>query len=46
MDKDFIVCMDASKQGLGTVLMQYGGVIVYASRKLKKHEEIYARHAL
>jgi hypothetical protein len=45
MDKDFIVCMDSSKQGLGT-LMQDGGVIAYASRKLKQHEEIYATHDL
>jgi hypothetical protein len=35
-----MVCTDASKQGLGAVLMQDGGVIAYASRKLKKHEEL------
>jgi hypothetical protein len=46
MEKDFTVCKDASKQGLGAVLMQDGGVIVYASRKLKKHEELYATHDL
>jgi hypothetical protein len=46
MEKDFTVCMDALKQGLGAVLMQDGGVIVYASRKLKKHEELYATHDL
>jgi hypothetical protein len=46
MEKDFIVCMDASKQGLGAVLMQDVGVIAYASRKLKKHEEIYTTHDL
>jgi hypothetical protein len=46
MEKNFIVCTDASKQGLGAVLMQDGGVISYASRKLKKHEEIYATHDL
>ena len=46
MEKDFTVCMDASKQGLGVVLMQDGGVIAYASRKLKKHEELYATHDL
>ena len=39
MDKDFMVCTDASKQGLGAVMMQEGGVIAYASRKLKPHEE-------
>jgi hypothetical protein len=46
MEKVFIVYTDASKQGLGAVLMQDGGVIAYASRKLKKHEEIYATHDL
>eukprot|EP00253_Pinus_taeda_P008919 PITA_08919 len=46
MDKDFIVCTDASKQGLGAVLMQDGGVIAYASRKLKPHEELYATNNL
>jgi hypothetical protein len=46
MEKDFTVYMDASKQGLGAVLMQDGGVISYASRKLKKYEELYATHDL
>jgi hypothetical protein len=46
MEKDFTVCTDASKQGLEAVLMQDGGVIAYASRKLKKHEESYATHDL
>ena len=46
MEKDFMVCTDASKQGLGAVLMQDGGVIAYASRKLKKHEELYTTHDL
>ena len=46
MEKDFTVCTDASKQGLGAVLMQDGGVIDYASRKLKQHEEIYTTHDL
>jgi hypothetical protein len=46
MEKDFTVCTDASKQGLGVVLMQDGGVIAYASRKLKQHEELYATHDL
>jgi len=46
MRKDFTVCTDASVQGLGAVLMQEGRVIVYASRKLKKHEELYATHDL
>jgi hypothetical protein len=46
MEKDFTVCMDASKQGLGVMLMQDGGVIEYVSRKLKQHEELYATHDL
>jgi hypothetical protein len=46
MEKDFTVCTDASKQGLGAVLMQARGVIAYASRKLKKHEDLYATHDL
>ncbi len=46
MDKDFTVCTDASKQGLGAVLTQDRGVIAYASRKLKPHEELYATHDL
>jgi hypothetical protein len=46
MEKDFTVCTNASKQGLGAVLMQDGGVIAYASRKLKKHEELYVTHDL
>jgi hypothetical protein len=46
MEKEFIVCMDASKQGLGAMLMQDGRVIAYVSRKLKKNEELYATHDL
>ncbi|GJX33651.1 putative nucleotidyltransferase, ribonuclease H [Tanacetum coccineum] len=32
---------DASKKGLGCVLMQHGKVIAYASRQLKPYEETY-----
>jgi hypothetical protein len=39
MEKDFTIYTDASKEGLGVVLMQDGGVIEYASIKLKKHDE-------
>ncbi|CAL2229371.1 unnamed protein product [Prunus armeniaca] len=42
----FVVCSDASKQGLGCVLMQQGKVIAYASRQLKKHELNYLMHDL
>jgi hypothetical protein len=46
MDTDFLVCTDASKEGLGGVLMQDGRVIAYISRKLRRHEENYATHDL
>jgi hypothetical protein len=46
IDRPFIVCIDASKEGLGAVLSQYGRVIDYASRKLRPLEEIYATHDL
>jgi hypothetical protein len=46
MEKDFTVCTDASKKGLGVVLMHDRGVITYVSRKLKQHEEIYTTHDL
>ncbi|GKG13882.1 putative reverse transcriptase domain-containing protein, partial [Tanacetum coccineum] len=37
--KDFIAYCDASKKGLGAVLMQREKVIAYASRQLKIHEK-------
>nr|GFB14503.1 putative reverse transcriptase domain-containing protein [Tanacetum cinerariifolium] len=36
----FQIYSDASKKGLGCVLMQHGKVIAYASRQLKPYEEI------
>ncbi|KAI5316202.1 hypothetical protein L3X38_045378 [Prunus dulcis] len=42
----FVIYSDASKQGLGCVLMQHGRVIAYASRQLKKHELNYPVHDL
>ena len=46
MDAEFLVCIHASKEGLGRVLMQYGRVIAYISRKLRRHEENYVTHDL
>ncbi|KAD7476939.1 hypothetical protein E3N88_00075 [Mikania micrantha] len=43
---DFVVCADASRQGLGCVLIQKGRVIAYASRQLKIHEANYPTHDL
>jgi hypothetical protein len=45
-DKDFTICVDASKEGLGGVLTQEGHVIYYESRKLKEHESNYVTHDL
>ncbi|XP_076929894.1 uncharacterized protein LOC143594463 [Bidens hawaiensis] len=44
--EDFIVFCDASKQGLGCVLMQRGKVIAYAWRQIKGHEKNYTTHDL
>jgi ribonuclease HI len=44
--KDFTLYCDASRQGLGYVLMQEGRVTAYASRQLKTHEENYPTHDL
>nr|XP_009799734.1 PREDICTED: uncharacterized protein LOC104245771 [Nicotiana sylvestris] len=42
----FSVICDASRVGLGCVLMQNGRVIAYASRQLKNHEQNYHTHHL
>ena len=44
--KNFDIYCDASRQGLGCVLMQEGRVIAYASRQLRKHELNYPTHDL
>ncbi|WMV46245.1 hypothetical protein MTR67_039630 [Solanum verrucosum] len=42
----FVMYCDASRVGLGCVLMQNGKVIAYASRQLKVHEKNYPTHDL
>ncbi|GJT30540.1 putative reverse transcriptase domain-containing protein [Tanacetum coccineum] len=44
--EDFIAYCDASKKGLGAVLMQREKVIAYASHQLKIHEKNYMTHDL
>nr|GEV37778.1 hypothetical protein [Tanacetum cinerariifolium] len=44
--EEFLVYCDASRIGLGYVLMQRGKVITYASRQLKIHEKNYTTHDL
>jgi hypothetical protein len=44
--KDYTVYCDASKHGLGCVLMQERKVIAYGSRQLRSHEVNYPTHAL
>ena len=40
----YIVYCDASKYGLGCVLMQFGMVMAYGSRQLKNHKHSYPTH--
>ncbi|KAA0042132.1 ty3-gypsy retrotransposon protein [Cucumis melo var. makuwa] len=42
----FVIYSDASKKGLGYVLMQQGKLVAYASRQLKSHEQNYPTHGL
>ncbi|GKA45102.1 putative reverse transcriptase domain-containing protein [Tanacetum coccineum] len=44
--ENFVVYYDASRKGLGTILMQREKVIAYASRQLKIHEKNYTTHDL
>ena len=42
----FVVFSDASRKGLGCVLMQNGKVVAYALRQLKTYEHNYPTHDL
>ena len=44
--KEYTLYSDASRIGLGCVLMKDGKVVAYASRKLKPHEHNYPTHDL
>ena len=46
LNKSFSIYCDASRLGLGCVLMQEGRVVAYSSRQLKKHELNYPTHDL
>jgi len=45
-DKEFVVCTNDCKKGLGGVLMWDGHVICYELRKLNEHEQKYPTHDL
>ncbi|GJU37264.1 putative reverse transcriptase domain-containing protein [Tanacetum coccineum] len=45
-NENFVVYGDASRKGLGAVLMQREKVIAYASRQLNIHEKNYTTHDL
>jgi hypothetical protein len=46
LTKRFDIYCDASRRGLGCVLMQERQVVCYAPRQQKKHEENYPTHDL
>lgn len=45
-NKEFMVCTNVCKEGLGGVLMQEGQFVCYESRNLNEHERNYAMHDL
>jgi len=45
-NEEYVVYSDASRQGLGCVLMQNERVVAYASRKMQPHELNYPTHNL
>ena len=46
LGKEYTLYRDASRIGLGCVLMQEGKVVAYASKQLKTHEQNYPTHDL
>ena len=44
--KDYVIYCDASRQGLGCVLLQDMKIIAYASRQLRQHDCNYPIHDL
>jgi len=38
LEKDFMVCMDAHKEGIGGVLIHEGQVVCHESQNLNEHE--------
>jgi hypothetical protein len=46
LNEDFIVCIDACKEGLSGVLTQNDNKICYESINFKEHEIKYATHEL
>ena len=44
--KGFVVYCNASRVGLGCVLMQHGKVVTYASTQIKVHQKNYTNHDL
>ena len=46
LDKEFVVCTDPCKRGLGGVLMKDGQVVCYESQKMNDHDENYPTHDL
>ena len=42
----YMVYCEASRDGLGCVLMQFGRVVAYGSKQLKNHEHNYPTHNL
>ena len=46
LGREYVMYSDASRIGLGCVLMKDGKVVAYASRQLKLHEQNYPTHDL